>query len=355
LGIHALCIRMNSTESRFLKDKLAQYQNDVLSREEREIIDQWFNKHLALAASEFPLAEQASEQLRFELLSRIKAGATKEELQKVSENNTSLQDKKIYRLAYKWWGIACSLILVSGFFIIYQYQVSGQKQASQTAGQTFHTANGKTQQIRLKDGTEIWMNAGTTIRIGSGFNKSKIRQVYLDQGEAFFKVSRDTLRPFRIATKNMLTTVLGTSFNIKAYPDAQIYQVAVSTGKVKIAEKDHRQWNVLSTCLVKGQVLTYHTHSRKTVIEARNTGLISSWKTDRSIYADGLTMSQIGAEISRQYAVTVKVTTNGSKQRRYHLTLPHHDLKTVLQELAIATGINYQLDNSHLIINPPLE
>jgi transmembrane sensor len=343
---------MNSIQYKFLKDKLSKYQNAELDREEMEIIDQWFDKHLALATTQFPLAEQESEQLRLELLNRIKVNEIQQMPRKGSEDREMLQDKKVYRLPYKWLSVACLLILFSGLAILYQYKSPAQKQAARAAELTYYTAHGKTQKLSLQDGTEIWMNAGTTIRISSGFSSSKLRQVYLDQGEAFFKVRRDTLRPFSIATKNMLTTVLGTSFNIKAYPDEQIYQVAVSTGKVKVAKKENSQLNILTTGLVRGQVLTYHISSRKAEIDTRNTEMISNWKTDRSIYADGLTISQIGAEIARQYAITVKVTAKGKKERRYQLSLPHHELKTVLQELAIATGINYQLTSSQLIINP---
>ena len=332
---------MNSKHHNFLNEKLAQYQNDELSREERDMIDQWFDQHFTAATTELPADDDTSEQLRLELLNRVKIYTASE--------------RKIFRLPYRWIGIACSLLLVVGIAFLFQGQLQHDQHTRDSATQTFHTAEGKIQKITLNDGTEIWMNAATTIRIASDFSSSASRRVYLDQGEAFFKVKRDTLRPFSIATKKMLTTVLGTSFNIKAYPDAQIYQVAVNTGKVKVAQKGNQSWNVLSKGLVKGEVLTYHTNSGKTEIESRNTVLISNWKTDRSIYADGLTMTQIGAEISRQYAITVQVAAGVNDNKKYHLTLPHQDLKTVLQHLARATGINYQLTNSQLIINPAIE
>ena len=343
---------MNSRQHTYLKNKLAQYQNDELSQKEREIIDQWFNEHLPTAKSEFSKDEKATAQLRLELLGRIQMNLATQDQKELYPIH---QDKKTYRFPHRWLSIACSVLLVAGLAYVYQYTTADQHQAVPATGQTFRTANGKMQKIILKDGTEIWMNAGTTIRIASGFSSSKFRKVYLEQGEAFFKVKRDTLRPFSITTKNLLTTVLGTSFNIRAYPDAHIYQVAVSTGKVKVARKDSSQWNVLSKGLVKGEVLTYHTHSHKTVIEPRNTALISNWKTNRSIYADGLTMSQIGAEISRQYAIAVQVRTEGNTDRRYYLTLPHQDLKIVLQQLAAAAGISYQLTSSQLIINPAIQ
>jgi len=242
------------------------------------------------------------------------------------------------------------MIGVSAYF---RLQITQNTIATKLTDQVFHTADGKMEKITLNDGTEIWMNAGTTLRVSANFGKAAFRKVYLDHGEAFFQVKRDTLHPFKIATKNMLTTVLGTSFNIKAYPETNIYQVAVKTGKVKVAQFLDNKWKALSAGLIKGEVLTYHNTSGKTAIGVRNADLISTWKINRTIYADDLTLRQIAAELSRQYAIKVKVSSIGNQTRKYSLTMPHQDLKIVLQQLALATGMNYQLTNSQLIINPP--
>lgn len=328
---------MKRKSDQFLKDKLLRYQNDELDREEKTIIDDWFEAGRLASADQFPKNELDAEQVRLEISTRL---------------HRQINPAKTYKLPYYWLGIACSLFLVIGIAIYYQQQWLPNSSTPVAAEQVFHTPNGKMNKITLKDGTEIWMNAGTTLRVAADFSQSPERKVYLDQGEAFFSVKRDTLRPFSIATKNMLTTVLGTSFNIRAYPESKIYQVAVNTGKVKVARKDNKHWNLLSRGLIKGEVLSYHTLSGKTEIEPQHAKLISNWRTNQEIYADGLTLTEIGAQISRQYAIEVKVTKNENEQQKYHLILPHEDLKIVLQRLTIATGMNYQLSQSQLIINP---
>ena len=328
---------MKRKSDRFLKDKLLRYQNNELAREEKTIIDDWFEGERLASADQFPKNEPDAEQVRLEISARL---------------HQQINPAKTYKLPYYWLGIACSLFLVIGIAIYYYPQRMPNSNTPVATEQVFHTPNGKMNKITLKDGTEIWMNAGTTLRVAADFSHSRERKVYLDQGEAFFSVKRDTLRPFSIATKNMLTTVLGTSFNIRAYPEAKIYQVAVNTGKVKVARKNNKQWSLLSKGLLKGEVLTYHSLSGKTDIAPHHAKLISNWRTNREIYADGLTLREIGAQISRQYAIEVKVTKNENEQQKYHLILPHEDLKIVLQRLTIATGMNYQLSQSQLIINP---
>jgi len=330
---------MKSKPNKFLKDKLAQYQNDKLGKEEKDVIDNWFNAQQFVAENDFPINELAAERIALELSERLKLKLAKE---------------KTLKLPYQWMAIACSIALIIGIVAYYRVQITPGTAAAELNDQVFHAPDGKLEKIILQDGTEIWMNAGTTLRVAANYSKSSFRKVYLDHGEAFFKVKRDTLRPFSIATKNMLTTVLGTSFNIKAYPETNIYQVAVKTGKVKVAQHEDKQWKVLSSGLIKGEVLTHHTTSGKTEIEVRNADLITNWKINRTIYADDLTLKQIAAELSRQYAIKVKVSSTGNQTRKYSLTMPHQDLKIVLQQLAFATGMNYQLTNSQLIINPPL-
>ena len=328
---------MKPKSDQFLKDILARYQHNELGEQEKAVIDKWFEDQQKAAAGQFPTDEQGAEQLRLELSNRLQL---------------QVNTPKVYQLPYRWISIACSLLLIIGISIYYRHEILPGNTGNTAAEQVFQTPNGTMQKITLKDGTEIWMNAGTVLRVAANFSSAQERKVYLDKGEAFFKVKRDTLRPFSIATREMLTTVLGTSFNIRAYPDSKSYQVAVNTGKVEVTRQRGNQWKVLSTGLIKGEVLTYHTATGKTDIALRNAKLISSWKTDRGIYADQLTLSEIGAEIARQYAIDVKVTANGNFRQKYSLQLPHQDLQTVLQQLTVATGMNYQLNQSLLTINP---
>ena len=86
----------------------------------------------------------------------------------------------------------------------------------------------------LPDGSVVKLNAGTQIEYPEIFGSGK-RIVRLS-GEAFFNVQRDTLHPFVIETENASVEVLGTSFNVSAYPDAKTVEVHVETGKVKLTQ-----------------------------------------------------------------------------------------------------------------------
>ena len=92
------------------------------------------------------------------------------------------------------------------------------------------TANEK-QEVKLPDGSRIWLNANSKLSYATAFTD---RNVSLE-GEAFFEVERDEKRPFTITAGGAKTTVLGTSFNIRAYPEEAETEVTVQTGSVEVA------------------------------------------------------------------------------------------------------------------------
>ena len=86
--------------------------------------------------------------------------------------------------------------------------------------------------VVLSDGSHVVLNPGATVTIHADFEDG-IRELNLT-GEAFFDVRRDSLRPFVVKTGDLITTVLGTSFTVKANPLDDNVTVTVKTGKVSL-------------------------------------------------------------------------------------------------------------------------
>ena len=83
----------------------------------------------------------------------------------------------------------------------------------------------------LPDGTNIWLNAGSSIKFNNNFNKDN-REINL-KGEAFFEVSKQDI-PFNVTVPGIVFNVLGTSFNIKAYPDENYIETTLVKGSLKV-------------------------------------------------------------------------------------------------------------------------
>jgi ferric-dicitrate binding protein FerR (iron transport regulator) len=101
------------------------------------------------------------------------------------------------------------------------------------------------QAFQLPDGSRITLHPGSSLRYATAFVRPR-REVYLE-GEAFFKVSKNRTRPFLVFTKQVVTTVLGTSFRVKAYAGSREAFVAVQEGKVAVQARKNAQLDATPT------------------------------------------------------------------------------------------------------------
>ena len=125
------------------------------------------------------------------------------------------------------------MAVAMSFFII--QKVSNEIQEDQLAGNPLiekTTPAGVRSTFDLPDGSRVTLNAGSQLIFPTLFDDT-VRYVEL-KGEAFFQVARDPLRPFIVKGANTLTTAMGTSFNISAYPDDGKVSIALSDGKLKV-------------------------------------------------------------------------------------------------------------------------
>jgi len=107
-----------------------------------------------------------------------------------------------------------------------------QKLPIQAEDRVISVPKGQLSQLFLADGTRIWINSETTISVPSVFNGG-FRTVKLT-GEAFFEVAKDAAHPFRVIVDGQTIEVLGTSFNVRAYPDGLEVQTTLKEGSVKL-------------------------------------------------------------------------------------------------------------------------
>ncbi|EDM37521.1 putative anti-sigma factor [Pedobacter sp. BAL39] len=101
---------------------------------------------------------------------------------------------------------------------------------------TLSTTKGEQYQIKLQDGTRIWLNSATSIRFPTSFAGLRKRELSLT-GEAYFEVAKDHSRPFTVSVAGQQVKVLGTHFNISSYPDEALSKTTLLEGSVAIGGK----------------------------------------------------------------------------------------------------------------------
>lgn len=146
--------------------------------------------------------------------------------------NIVAQDRGAPRLRRSWWWAAAAVTLgamAGGVYLLTQ-SPAPVKEVAQVAPPPAPEKPAH-QYLVLPDQSKVLLNEGSTLDYQQGFS-GKERVVHLS-GEAFFTVRKDT-RPFVVYTGTVRTVVLGTSFNIRAYPSDKDVTVTVTTGKVKV-------------------------------------------------------------------------------------------------------------------------
>jgi transmembrane sensor len=113
------------------------------------------------------------------------------------------------------------------------YTVSDAKSKSASAFNTISTPKGGQYQVRLPDGTEVWLNAASSLQFPVSFSKNKQRRVELS-GEAYFEVAHNKEQPFVVKTSRQEIEVLGTHFDVNSYADEPVTKTTLLEGSVRL-------------------------------------------------------------------------------------------------------------------------
>ncbi|WP_353196530.1 FecR domain-containing protein [Parapedobacter defluvii] len=171
------------------------------------------------------------------------------------------------------------------------------------------TPKGGTYQVTLPDGTRVWLNAASTLRYPSRFSDTE-RLVELT-GEAYFSVTRDSKRSFKVVSAGQKVEVLGTEFNVSAYSDDPETKTTLVEGKVRLYLANERNQETLEKDdyveLVPGeQGVTRGENLSKTHVD---TALYTAWKSGY-FYFKRTPVEEILRQVARWYDVEIKYEGN---------------------------------------------
>jgi transmembrane sensor len=238
---------------------------------------------------------------------------------------------RIYNLS--WARIAAIFVLIIGIaFIIIQFSSPSSKSYITVTNQF-----GKTHVVRLPDSSIVWLNASSTLSYVRSFEKN--RELLLD-GEAYFEVRHDPKRPFIVEAGGVQTTVLGTSFNIKAYGSEDTAAISVITGKVKVTN-DAKDLAVLTPSMQ----LRFNREHQAVKTVAVDTSDVLAW-TKGKLQFEGQTLAEIAGTLEKWYGVRILFAKAGMSNCRYYMgfenTITLDKLLSVMSEL---TEMQYNFSN----------
>ncbi len=327
--------------------------NDEISREEFDILLEGLEDPSILGKYDQYLQARFEEEMRLDVEMPAESDVPVEQTIKLSAVNKVDKPKLKQTKNIKDYPIAASVILMVGIVFSALFVISlmnAEDEASLTSLEavapviTKSTPNRRMFRMRLEDGSLVHMNALSTISYPSSFDESK-REIEIS-GEAYFDIETDENRPFSIKVKDYTVMVLGTSFNIMAYPDEEEFSVSVESGSVQV---NLNGGNGEAVVLTNDQKLIYSPVTGKTKIIKMNMEDELSWR--RGILRfDATPMAKVEKMLERWYGVDIEIQDSSIYSKTLSGVHQNENLRSVIEALTYATGTKYRISENKIII-----
>lgn len=203
--------------------------------------------------------------------------------------------------------------------------------------------NGSTYSMILPDGTRVYLNSGTTLEFPSRF--SAVERRIRISGEVYCEVIHNGQQPFIVETGDMSVKVLGTVFNVKAYPDEpEIYTTLVS-GRV-LVQVDHQAGEPL----MPGEMAVYSRQSGQVRVCETDVEEQTAWK-DGIFYFKALSLEDILRVVARWYDLEVFYANDDLRTVVFNGKMPmYSSVEDVLRKFEYADEVGFELKGKTLTV-----
>lgn len=205
------------------------------------------------------------------------------------------------------------------------------------------TDKGQKATFTLQDGTKIHLNAASQITFPEYFGDS-VREISLE-GEAYFEVAKDKQRPFIVKCGGLHTKVLGTSFNINAYPETEKVKVVLIEGKVQVGKVDMKD----SIVLQPSEMALFDKEKFSLEKLNVNTREFTAWKEGVILFQKA-PFEEIQQVLERWYDVRFEYQKPPTMQG-FTGEFKNQSLKAVMDGISFSVGFSYNIEGKKVIIN----
>lgn len=220
--------------------------------------------------------------------------------------------------------IAAILLLPLLGLSVYLYHQTNVLKSSSIRLLETTTASGVRTKITLSDGSEVWLNSGSTLSYPERFTKDK-RQVTLS-GEAFFKVKSDKDHRFDVQTSDGITvSAYGTEFNVQAYAEEPEIKATLAEGHIQIDQTNQPA----SQELIPGEQAVYSRHTQQMQVRKANLLVETAWKDGKLVFRR-TPMEEIAKQLSRHFNVNIQLQGKEIFDYTYSATFTTETLAEIL-------------------------
>ncbi len=268
----------------------------------------------------------------------VEAGLARFQQRLATEKNLQAEKRPARRMLYSWRAVAAAIALVAmaGWW-------RWQNQST-PADLAYATAAGEVLETKLPDGSLVMLNEHASLYLPASFEGLAARKVQL-QGEAYFKVAHQDDAPFIIQTPEATVEVLGTAFNLRAYPNEPFTEVEVQEGRVRFTPLSSQR----AIELQAGERGIFYHHGEVAQQNAPSLNALA-WHTHRLEFRN-VPLQEALPAIERYYKVKLELRNQQAASCALSMAFSQETLQGVLDALKLIYGFNISqaADNYYII------
>ncbi len=317
-------------------EALERFLKGLSSPEEEKYIYALFSKHEGNNEFRQHLSEEFTSYLKNKSENGPDVAYILDRVHHEINKKNSREQQSVIRKIYRWYSVAAAVLIIplialSGIWFAKQKLKENYTEAPVVS--KLFAPLGARISFTLPDGTACWLNSGSSLEYQLPFCHN--RQVAV-AGEAWFDVAHDEAHPFVVRVNDAKLEVLGTKFNLNAYPDENQTEVVLEEGKVSF--------------LVPGRSRLIEMKPNERLvcrngainIEVTEAEKYSGWKEGKLIFR-GDAMEEVARRIERWYNIDVELVDKGLKNHIIYGTFQDDSLEDVFKYLSMTSPIRYRL------------
>jgi ferric-dicitrate binding protein FerR (iron transport regulator) len=283
--------------------------------------------------------------------------------------DTKSRKRRIYTFL-KYAAVLFIAVFLSSL-VYYNLTITGKKKDI-----TYHEITvpyGSKIKILLADSSVVWLNSGSTLTYPNRFAEVN-REVFLE-GEAFFEIHKSYHKPFYVRTYDINIKVLGTSFNVKAYPEEDIVETTLISGYIQIEENEKEGKRAEKISVQSQQKAIYLKKSRQLSLETKEsfksqpldskkgTNLVNiddlqkiqdmdietSWKDNRLLFRDEQ-LSNLAKKLERWYNVEIEIKDDEIGNYKFTGSIKNETIEQVMEAFKFASSLDYEIHKNKIEI-----
>lgn len=315
-----------------LEDLLDRYIEGEVSEDENDFVENWLEGIDNPRSEWYHLDQEQKDKWMIGIFDQIQKSTKNVKI-------ASLPSRK-----HLWLKVAAVAAVAMICFGLYQKLVVSQKRSGGATLATLKTPLNLKKHIILADSTRVWINAGSQLNYPQQF-KGKTREVYLS-GEAYFDIKHNANRPFIVHTGELITTVLGTAFDIKEEKENHTVVVTVTRGKVSVANGT-KQLGIITP----NQQIRFNSSNNQFVQLKVDAKLAIAWQ-EHDLHFEDITFAEAAQQLQQRFNVKINFSNIHIKKCKFTGTaLKGEKLDKILSVICAFNKATYEIrpDNSIMI------